>query len=267
MTEPVSPELALVDPELARRLRELDDVWVARHAALRVRADRLAALGPASASVEAPPAARARRSVRRRGLAALVLALAALAVTLAAIRLSGTDNRVAGSRIGATARPGAVEARPKPARTVTVRTRPLRPGLLRTTSPPVTKPHPALPRHAVHRPVRSAKRAVRRSKPATPKHAAAPRQRSTKRLPAHSSAAVEREVLALLPGAVRLRRVSSSILDPQTGLIRNGTVIVCTRRPAAVFRCTINAPELQTLIVTVQRGRRDKLLLLNESSG
>ena len=166
--EPISPELALVDPELARRARALlPDIQPPTRAAPAY----VARLPPTAGDVEAPPARRARRATRgpRRLVvlfALLLLSLVAGAVPVAPVRSTSADGAAA---VGADARtsgsPRALTvgvdrartaATPRPPLPAAASTTPRASGSALRTAPTRQSP-PVAPRTSAPGPVRTTK--------------------------------------------------------------------------------------------------------------
>jgi len=221
--EPVSPELALIDPELRRRLSSSEEHWAIQQTTLRApvraavgaepgavaySASREAITGEAEVDSERP---RIRRWAARTGAATLkVASVVALTTALvwAGIWATGDDVTVGtGATPTRAVRPPTTSTTPPTLGTTGLRTRPARPH-----QPPAP-------------PVGGSSRVI---------------------------AQVERTVLALLPGAVRAGRAPKSLVDPATGLLRNGTVIDCVLRGARRYGCSVVAGHT-TATVTANR--------------
>jgi hypothetical protein len=70
---------------------------------------------------------------------------------------------------------------------------------------------------------------------------------------AAESAALERQVLLLAPAAVRAGRLPRSLVDPRTGLLKDGTIVTCRAHDRTLWSCALG-PAGRTRTVLVRRG-------------
>ena len=71
---------------------------------------------------------------------------------------------------------------------------------------------------------------------------------------------VERRVLALLPEAARSGQVPRSELDPETGLLRDGPSVVCSRKLVARYQCAVRSPGAETFLATFSDALHQPLM-------
>lgn len=217
MMEPISPELVLVDPELAARVRALPiDLAVPyalrrsdglTRAAVRTSYRPLAPLRPARADE------RPRRSRVLKRLSSSLLAISLLAGGfVAASAVSGAQSeqpRLAPASVGATVSAPSSEAK------TTVRVRP--------PAKPRRRPDSTMKR-------RSAPTPKRRKQPAT--RAAAARE---------TSAAVERKLLSVIVQSPA-GKLPPALINRSTGLAKNNLQAVCTRGDdSRSFLCVVKS--------------------------
>jgi hypothetical protein len=225
LPEPVSPELVLVDPELARRERarlveRAELAAIANVATLR----RVVETEPAPTEAAAPrgPEWRDLADFSRRRLLPAVLMLSLLANGLMAADL------VAGAGRGASSQDRAA------LRVVTL-------GQGSST-------FPTTPTTSVG-PERSAASA---SRPAiTPEPSS---------LPGGAKAAVERRLASLIISAP-VRKLPRRFVDPTTGIIKNNVQVVCRRRTPRSFLCVVRLPNYapkEGLYVRYRSGRNGR---------
>jgi hypothetical protein len=259
MLEPVSPELVLVDPELAARVRA---------SAVEDRApdaNGVLTHAPELMPVQAVPAPSAPHSTARPGrgrafksLGGSLLGISLMAIGFAAAYgVSGSDNEpsvVAPAEVGATmpaARGGSHRAA---ARTLD---RQRRASNVRTTARPraVAKPR----RRPVAKPRR---RPDSRTKPNTP---AAPKRRNRAAAGAgaarETSAAVERKLLSVIVQSPA-GKLPPALINRRTGLAKNNLQAVCTRSSdSRSFLCVVKsalqpaAGPVYALYRPTQKGR------------
>lgn len=210
MTEPVSPELALIDPDLRHRLLGSESVWPTKPGDLKERAGGLPSALDATPDGERDRGARSkppRAPAARVAIAALkIAALVAVTIAVTWTVLRATDDNVA---VSTAAAPPTARQVP-PTRTAALRSRPA----------------------SSHVSTTKLKTTARRVKP---------RVKAPSLTGARELAHVERAILALLPSAARAGRAPRSLLDPSTGLLRDGTMIDCVLRHAGLYRCSISA--------------------------
>jgi hypothetical protein len=225
LPEPVSPELVLVDPELARRERaRLEEraelAAIANVAALRRVVEREAS--PSAAAAPREPEWRSVAEFSRRRLlpAALMLSLFANGLVVA--------NLVTGVGRGASSQDLAA-----------VRVVTLAQGS--ATSPTTSVAS-----------VRRETSAASVSQPAiTPEPSS---------LRGGAKAAVERRLASLIISAP-VRRFPRLFVDPSTGLVKNNVQVVCRRRTPRSFLCVVrlpNRPPNEGLYVRYRRGRNGR---------
>lgn len=65
--------------------------------------------------------------------------------------------------------------------------------------------------------------------------------------------AVERSLPSAVPGAIVAHPELRAVVDPATGLVRNGTAITCRVRYVGAFWCTLRAPHGGRVTVPVRR--------------
>ena len=261
MLEPVSPELVLVDPELAARVRAspIEDAppyaLYATHALTGVA--ELTPRQPVTANGAARTDARSghSRAFKRLGgsLFGISLMLSGFAV---AYGVSGNDSEpsvVAPAEVGATVPEAGGGSRRASARTVD---RQRRASVARTTARarPVAKPR----RRPDSRAKRSTPATPKRSTPATPKRrkraAAAAAARET-------SAVVERKLLSVIVQSPA-GKLPPALINKRTGLAKNNLQAVCTRSSdSRSFLCVVKsalqpaAGRVYALYRPTQKGR------------
>lgn len=233
MHDAVSPELALIDPDLRARLAYEPDPWVARRRAWSAQ----------TAAAEVAPAAVSSRW-RVRPTAVLVIAVAV--ALLAGRQLVGdgvSQENVVGpvaaapSSTGAPAHVGYRVAKGSAQRRV-----PRRTERLKRVSPGRAQ-HPG--------------REKRASAPSSvPARSVKHRASVTTRRPQvrRASVAFERAFIAALPQAARARRVPRAVLDPATALVRTGTIVTCSRIGASLFRCLVTAGGSTAIVLARPQG-------------
>ncbi len=228
LPEPVSPELVLVDPELARRERarlieQAELAAIANVAALR----RVVETRPA------PTAAAAPRGEERRGLADFSRRRLLPAVLMLGLLVSGlaAADLVAGAGSGASSQDRAA------LRAVT-----LGQGSSSFPTTPLLKsvgPEPS---------------DTSASRPAiTPE----PSSRPGGAKAAVAKAAVERRLASLIISAP-VRKLPRRFVDPTTGLIKNNVQVVCRRWTTRSFLCVVRLPNhapKESLYVRYRGGR------------
>jgi hypothetical protein len=226
--EPVSPELVLVDPELAREARAALEVERPREEPapppLVVPSELPAPQPPVAVAPSEPPAPRRRSRVRRDGLRLLLAAVlgGAIVALVLGTQRSGDDRAartVTTSTTATTAHAAAPTSEPK--------SRPHRQARRRSTvhkakPKPKPKPKPVQTPRARHRRTRRARNTVR-ARPVLTK----------------ARLRAERLVLISLPTAPK-GKVPPSLLDPKTGLARTNVQATCTAKGSnTLFICLV----------------------------
>jgi hypothetical protein len=242
--EPISPELVLVDPTLAERLRER---WIARaeveHEPLAVSVERPREPAPPRPA-PLPPAASshaiARRGRRRATDAVLVLSLLANAFfVVTALSESSAGQRPAqladvsrtptrqADATGGSRRSLRQPKRQTSTEAADARTKP--PSQRGNVSTTATSEASGAEKPRAHPTPASAQRAAPR------------RTRRPARLLGRK-AMIERKLLALLILSP-LDKLPSALIDSDTGLARNNLQAVCTRRDPRSFACVVRPAE------------------------
>ena len=223
-SEPVSPELVLVDPELARRERARLEERLYLEETLNIAAIRRALESEPVPVEDAEPRTSSLREIatfsqRQLVLAALMVSLLANGLFVAHI-------------VGGNTRTG---ASPKLA--------PLALSLGVSTAPTTVAASP---------PARSSTRVV------GPRSASSePGPPSSKPPLVASKAVVERRVISLIL-ASSARKLPRRFVDPTTGLVKNNVQVVCRRSKMRSFLCVVRLPshaQKEGLYVRYRPGR------------
>ena len=236
VSEPISPELVLVDPELARRERERP----AQHASSKELADavvdRQKVLPQATLPREMPPPLRRRRRFFRGRLNRF------LVFTLCLISLMGLGGLLALTLPGERGerRTLALPRATSPTEAIGSVAR----AGSRSASHPPSSSTAARRQEATPKPQRSGSRrtrvpAVKRGKQRNaPKHSAA---RAGTKLPVETRATVERKILALVVQSPA-GKLPPSLIDRQTGLAKNNLQAICRRTiNSRSFLCVVRS--------------------------
>jgi hypothetical protein len=219
--ESISPELVLVDPELAKRARAL--------------------LPPMPWAVFAPVATTAipggRPTPKRVPTHAKLFALGALAVGLLYLVVLQLHRGVDGSATRPTAAP-------------TITTTPRTSSTLNRSAAP-TSPHSVFSPPAHHQTTLSAGSRIHQSRqnaPAKPATQAAVKPAATARVA--TRAAAERTVLLLLQKLPR-GALPRGLIDPVTMLVKTNVQVTCRRVAHASFRCLVDDPATRSRLPVV----------------
>jgi hypothetical protein len=270
MMEPVSPELVLVDPELAARVRASPAGDRAPYAsygngvsthALELR---LRQAVPAPGAPRATPRPGGRRGFKRLGGSLLAMSLMVIGFAAAyGVSMNESEpSAVAPAEVGATVQAVGGGSRPPSARTLD---RHRRASVARTTARarPVAKPQ--------RRPDSKAKRntpaAPKGRKQAAPKRRkqAVPKRRKRAAIEAvgarQTSAEVERKLLSVIVQSPA-GKLPPALINKRTGLAKNNLQAVCTRSSdSRSFLCVVKsalrpaAGRVYALYRPTQKGR------------
>jgi hypothetical protein len=240
--EPVSPELVLVDPELAARVRAspIEDAPPYALHATRVltRAAELTPRQPVTANGAARTTARPRRGRAFKRLGGSLLGISLMASGfVVAYGVSGNDSEpsvVAPAEVGATLPAAGGGSRRASARTVD---RQHRVSVARTTARtrPTAKPR----RRPDSRAKRGSTAPPKRGSTAAPKR----RKRTAARAAAvrETSAAVERKLLSVIVQSPA-GKLPPALINRRTGLAKNNLQAVCTRSSdSRSFLCVVKS--------------------------
>jgi hypothetical protein len=238
MTEPVSPELVLVDPELAARVRAspIEDALHATHGLTGVA--ELTPRQPVTPNGAARTDARPGHSRAFKRLGGSLLGISLLASGLvAAYGVSGNDSEpsvVAPAEVGVSVPAAGDGPRRTSARTLN---RQRRASVARTTARarPVAKPR-RRPDSTVKRGRGAARKRGSTAAPKRRKRAAAEAE-----VVRETSAAVERKLLSVIVQSPA-GKLPPALINRRTGLAKNNLQAVCTRSSdSRSFLCVVKS--------------------------